>query len=190
MNVVKNNENMNQNSDEFVDGHWANELLRLILTKNEAELRKFGISEDLIRYLCEFKNSSLPRIRINRSGKIFLEDCDHEIEMDPKTRTLYFLFLRHREGISIKDLLQYREEAYDLYLSISRRDDTNAQRSTIDNLLNPYKGDVHACLSRIKHAFLEKMSDVNARNYYVDGERGEKKSILLDRAMVIWETIR
>jgi len=148
------------------------------------------MTEDMIQFLFELKNTSLSRIRINKYGKIILEDYDEEVEMDPKTKALYFLYLRHPEGIVIKESPQYEEEALDLYQSISKRDDVVANISTIKNLLDPYKEDVHVCLSIIKHAFLQKMSKLNARNYYVDGQKAERKNILLDRNMVIWETVR
>jgi len=34
------------------------------------------------------------------------------------------------------------------------------------------------------------MSELKAKNYYVDGPRAEKRTISLNRDMVIWETIR
>ena len=39
----------------------------------------------------------------------------------------------------------------------------------------------------VKKAFVMNVSDTVAKNYYVNGSQGEKKSISLDRNLVEWE---
>jgi len=153
-------------------------------------LRQIGLSEATIRYILRMKIKP-SRIRINRQSKIILDDYSGmEIKLDDKTKALYFLYLRHQEGIAIKDLLDYQNEVLDLYQSISGRDDPEAMKLTIYNLCNPYQNNANISLSRIKKAFCEAMTQQIASRYYVDGERGGLRSISIDRALVTWETIR
>lgn len=153
-------------------------------------LRGIGLSEATVRYILNLKVKP-SRIRITRQSGIILDDYDGlEIRLDDKTKALYFLFLRHPEGIAIKDLPDHVNEVMDLYQSISGRDDPEAMRKTVVNLCDPFQNNANISLSRIKKAFCEAFSQSIASKYYVDGDRGGLRSISLSRDLVIWETIR
>lgn len=158
---------------------------------NEAKLRDLGLSESALRFLMGHVVPKLSRMTITRHAKIILEDyAGREIKMDHKTKALYFLYLRHPEGLSIKDLTDHTKELMDLYQSISGRDDPEAMKQTIENLCDPFQNNANISLSRIKKAFVEAFSPELAKTYYVDGERGGLRSISLSRELVTWETIR
>jgi len=158
---------------------------------NQDKLREIGLSEDALRFLLGAVTPKLSPVRITRHSDIILDDYSGlEIKMDDKTKALYFLYLRHPEGIAIKDLPTFRNELMDLYQSISGRGDLQAMNQTIDNLVDPFQNNSNISLSRIKKAFIEAFSKTIAEHYYVDGERGGVRRISLDRNLVIWETIR
>lgn len=168
-----------------------NILLEELREANEDKLRELGLSEQTLRFLLGYAKPKYSRMKVCRNASIILEDYgSREIKMDDKTKALYFLFLRHPEGLSIKDLPEHIEELLDLYQSISGRDDPQAMRKTIENLCDPFQNNANISLSRIKKAFCEAFSLLVARHYYVDGERGGLRSISLDRKLVSWETIR
>ena len=168
-----------------------NLLLEELSEANEDKLRSIGLSEQALRFLLGYANPKYSRVSIKRNAAIILEDYGgREIKLDDKTKALYFLFLRHTEGLSIKDLPQHTEELLDLYQSISGRDDPAAMRKTIENLCDPFQNNANISLSRIKKAFCEAFTPLLAKQYYVDGERGGLRSIALDRSLVNWETIR
>lgn len=168
-----------------------NLLLEELSEANEDKLRSLGLSEQALRFLLGYANPKYSRVSIKRNAAIILEDYgSREIKLDDKTKALYFLFLRHTEGLSIKDLPQHTEELLDLYQSISGRDDPAAMRKTIENLCDPFQNNANISLSRIKKAFCEAFTPLLAKQYYVDGERGGLRSIALDRSLVNWETIR
>ena len=168
-----------------------NLLLEELREANEDKLRELGLSEQTLRFLLGYAKPKYSRVRVSRNASIILEDYgNREIKMDDKTKALYFLFLRHPEGLSIKDLPEHIEELLDLYQSLSGRDDPQAMRKTIENLCDPFQNNANISLSRIKKAFCEAFSPLVARHYYVDGERGGLRSISLDRKLVSWETIR
>ena len=163
---------------------------RLKAIKQE-ELLRLGFDERMLRFLAGKAEPTYSRLHITRSARIILEDYGgREIKLDDKTKALYFLYLRHPEGLSIKDLPEHMEEVLDLYQSISGRDDPEAMRSTIENLCNPFENNANISLSRIKKAFIEAFNESLAKAYYVAGRKGEARTIALDRSLVIWDTIR
>jgi len=178
--------------DESPDECYSLEsLIRELQEVNESKLRDLGLSEDALRFLMGKVIPKVSRMRITKHSRIILDDYDGlEIKLDDKTKAMYFLFLRHPEGIAIKDLPQHLNELMDLYQSISGRDDPDAMRKTIENLADPFQNNANISLSRIKKAFCEAFSQSLACKYYVEGERGGLRCISLDRDMVTWETIR
>ena len=94
-------------------------LVRELASLNEEKLRSIGLSEETLRFILG-QNVVLSKMRITRHSEILLEDYDNrEIRLDTKTKALYFLYLRHPEGIAIKDLQDHVNELLDLYQSIS-----------------------------------------------------------------------
>lgn len=174
---------------DVVEESDTERLVRELASLNEEKLRSIGLSEETLRFILG-QNFVVSRMRITRHSEILLEDYDNrEIRLDTKTKALYFLYLRHPEGIAIKDLQDHVNELLDLYQSISGRDDPDAMRKTIDDLVSPYGNDINVSLSRIKRAFID-FCPLIAQNYYVVGERGGLRRIILDRDLLTWETIR
>ena len=164
-------------------------IIRILRIQNMEKLMALGLTGDTLRFILGTKRE-YSKMHINSAADIYLEDYDRHIKMDDKTKALYFLFLRHPEGISIKGLPEHIEELVDLYQSISGRDDKQAMRRTMENLANPFHNDINVSISRIKKAFVEAFDDDLAKAYYVDGGRNEVRKIALDRSLVSWETIR
>ena len=164
-------------------------IIRILRIQNKEKLMALGLTGDALRFILGTKRE-YSKMHINSAADIYLEDYDRHIKMDDKTKALYFLFLRHPEGISIKELPEHIEELVDLYQSISGRDDKQAMRRTMENLANPFHNDINVSISRIKKAFVEAFDDDLAKAYYVDGGRNEVRKIALDRSLVSWETIR
>jgi len=168
----------------------ADNVLRELGEMNEDFLRDIGLSESSIQYILSLKIKP-SRMTITRHSRIILDDYGkQEIRLDDKTKALYFLFLRHPEGIAIKQLPEYLNELMDLYQSISGRDDPQAMQKTISDLVDPYQNFVNISLSRIKRAFGESFRRQIAEKYFVSGERGGVRKVALDRNLITWETIR
>lgn len=55
---------------------------------------------------------------------------------------------------------------------------------SVNRICNPLEGSINEKLSRIKEAFLKKMSMDTAKYYIVAGERGMKKKIEIDRSLI------
>ena len=149
-------------------------------------LRQSGVGEIALQRL--FKpTQKLSRLHVSY-GRIFLPDYNNrEIKMPPLSKAIYLLYLRHPEGIRFSYLPDYRGELLKLYELISGRDSREEIKRSIDDVTDPTRNSINEKCSRIKQAFLREFDDSIARNYYITGERGEAKKILIPREMVTWD---
>ncbi|SKB56028.1 hypothetical protein SAMN05660226_01985 [Parapedobacter luteus] len=154
----------------------------------EAELRRMvGASSTLSKRL-ESPNETvkrLSRLVIDSQHRILLPDYHNiEIKMPTLSKVLYFLYLRHPEGLLFKQLQTHWLEAHWLYFKITNRTDTDELKRSMSDLLNPTSNSVHEKCSRIKEAFVSVIDDDIAQYYYITGKRGQPKQIKLPRELV------
>ena len=125
------------------------------------------------------------RLIVDDNFKIFLTDFDNmEIEMTPLPKTLFILFLRHTDGILLKHIHDYKKELLEIYKLLSYKEVYSDITESINRICNPTDGSINEKISRIKEAFLKKMSIDTAKYYIVTGERGQKKEIALNRSLL------
>lgn len=152
-----------------------------------ARLRQYGVNEMVLSTLLnpQIKLSSL---RITANGDIVLPGYDNrEIKMSPLVKSVYFLFLRHPEGIAFKMLPDYRSELYDIYVRLTGRSSVEGIEQSIADLTNPIKNSINEKCARIREAFVREFDDRLAQYYYVTGSRGMPKGVQLPQNMVVWE---
>ena len=126
---------------------------------------------------------------VTHSGRIILSDYDNvEVKMPNISKALYFLFLRHPEGLRFKDIADHKPELLQIYQHITGRDDPDEIEKSIDLLVDPLGNALNVNASRIKTAFKNVISDRIARFYYLNGTAGEAKKVPLDRDLVIWDS--
>ena len=124
-----------------------------------------------------------------RGTRIFLTDYNNmEITMGPLPRAVFFLFLRHSDGIPFSHLPDYREELLDIYSRLTNETDKERIRQSVEDVTNPLKNSINENASRIRRAFVSKIEPELAKHYFITGERGEAKKIMLDRSLVVWES--
>ena len=151
------------------------------------KLRLYGIDESILEALFH-KEEKLSRLVVTKDYDIVLPDYNNmKIEMRPLPKAVYLLFLRHPEGIAFKYLSEYRQELIDIYAKLRGRILSKFNSKSIDDVVDPLNNSINEKCARIREAFVTKFSDHIARNYYVDGRRGEAKKILLARDLVVWE---
>jgi hypothetical protein len=173
---------------------FSDDIAMALTAETKAKIReiakflfKHNISFDELQAIVDYRVPLSP-IRITRGGKIFLTNFDNkEIKMPKVAKALYFLYLRHPEGIPFKALPDYREELLTYYKNISGRSNVSDMEESIDKLLDPFGNGIHVTASRIKGAFLNVVHEHIARFYYLNGNAGEAKKVPLDSDLVIWE---
>ena len=132
-------------------------------------------------------NRPLSKVTITKDLRIILNDYgEMEIRMEPINKAIFLLFLKHEEGIRIKELCNYRSELESLYTRLSH-DDREKRQECIDKIIDPTNNSINEKISRVCQAFIARFEDDLASNYYIKGPRGEAKGICIDRTMVTWE---
>ena len=109
------------------------------------------------------------------SKKIFFSDLGGlELSLNPKEKAIYFLYLKHEEGISIPHLCDYRKDIEELYYQFSNLPKREMIDKAIDVLINPLENDINVVLSRINKKIKTAVGDSFYDFYCIQGERGEK----------------
>ena len=151
------------------------------------KLRQRGIAEYLLEKLVHPDNR-LSRLVITKDWRILLPDYnDMEIKMEPLVKAVYLLFLSHPEGIAFKQLPDYREELTKIYNQLKPSGLTDRAIQSIEDVTNPMLNSINEKCARIRAAFVGQFDEYMAKNYFVDGQRGDAKKIALPRNMVVWE---
>ena len=153
------------------------------------QLKQKGITWFILKQIIEKDNVQLSRLVITKDYRILLPDYQNkEIHMTPLPKAVFFLFLKHPEGIVFKYLPDYQEELMDIYKRIKGPlfNPQTAQKS-VQDVTDPFKNSINENCARVRAAFVDEFEDHIAHHYYIDGERGEAKNIPLPRNLVEWE---
>lgn len=151
------------------------------------KLRKKGLNYEEIRHLVDYSSPIIPTLDISEDYKIFVnvQDGKHEIKLDPLTKALYFIYLRHPEGLSRKMLESKKEEFVDLYKRITGWDELPpSKQAAIANLIDSGTNSFSVSTNRVKREFLKYMEEDLANLLCINGTQGDVKNIGLDRILV------
>lgn len=153
------------------------------------KLEQRGIESYVIEKIFQHHKRKMSRLRITKDYRIFLGDyMGMEITMTPLPKAVFLLFLKHPEGIMFSYLPDYRDELMEIYSKVKGPFfNVMTAKKSIEDVTDPLKNSINEKCSRIREAFVGKFDDHLARNYYITGERGEVKKIILPRTMVEWE---
>lgn len=172
----------------LADENFSTEVIGLLneFQRIAVELRKRGVWELVINRM--FRPTQMLSRMVIRNNRIFLPDYNNmEIKMTPMVKAVYFLFLRHPEGIVFKNLPDYRNELRTIYASVCRFDDKEKMEKSIMDVTDPMKNSINENASRIKKAFVEQFDENLAKNYFIVGEKGKPKKVILPQHLITWE---
>lgn len=157
-------------------------------TGTKDELQYTGFHKTIIDTLLKYNgNHGISRLYVTANGDLYLTDRNNtEVKMPALCKALYILFLLHEDGISLNYLDDYKSELYRIYRQISTYNDNDLLHQAVDNLTDFVGTTMNANLSRIKKAFKSILGD-EATLYLIQGDKGEKKTINLDRRYVVFE---
>lgn len=157
------------------------------MEKSVRELKKHGVSMSLLETIIH-QDDKLSRLVITKDHRILLPDYnDMEIKMEPLIKAVYLLFLKHPEGIIFKYLPDYRHELTNIYKDLRPWGLSEKTLQSIEDVTNPCLNSINEKCARIRSAFVKHFDMHLAKNYYIDGLRGQPKKIALPRDLVIWE---
>lgn len=158
-----------------------------LLQKQVLELKRSGVPMALLEQILH-QSEKLSKLVITKKNEIILPDYNNMvIKMEPLVKAVFFLFLKHQEGIVFKCLPDYREELITIYNKLRPLGLNDRSLQSIEDVTNPCLNSINEKCARIRSAFINKFDEHLAKNYYITGDRGEEKKITLPRDLVIWE---
>lgn len=177
--------------DRLADEKFPQEVESLLdeVRKHIDRLRQYGVGEMVIQQLLQPTNQKISRLKITADYQIILTDYnDRIIKMTPLVKSVFFLFLRHPEGIVFKYLPDYRNELSDIYNRVTAGCLSPGQlKERIENVTDPRNNSINEKCARIREAFLREINETLAAHYFVTGERGTAKRISLPRELITIE---
>ncbi|GEM_PF-836652 len=112
-----------------------------------------------------------------------------DVQMPSLPKVLYLFFLRHPEGVRLKELEAHRHELMQLYLRVSGADNLGLMEERIRKLVNPLESGVRdQNLSRANKALRDALGESMAEPYLIDGIAGERYAIALPTSRVVLPT--
>lgn len=179
------NENYADNMFDSLDQQTKTRLI--LFTKQVKELKELGVPMAIMEKILH-QNDKLSKLVITKKHEILLPDYNNMvIKMEPLVKAIFFLFLKHPEGIIFKHLPDYRQELIDIYKNLRPLGMSDRALQSIEDVTNPFLNSINEKCARIRAAFISKFDEHLAKSYYVTGERGEAKKISLSRDLVEWE---
>ncbi len=130
--------------------------------------------------------NKLSPLVINNDMKIVLPHYNEvEVKMPAMLRSIYILFLKHPEGIALRDIADYRADLENIYAVVMPGRNEEKAQATINNLFDPTSNTLNEYLSKIKRCFKSCIIDDElADKYCITGKRGEPYRINLNPALI------
>jgi hypothetical protein len=129
---------------------------------------------------------SISKIKIDKQNKILLPYFKKEVELSHLTKSVYFLFLKHPEGINLKELENFKKELLTIYISVSNQLDHDKMIKSVEDVVNLETKAIYTHLSRIKSAFYKIMDASHANHYVISGNGEENRKVLFNTNAIDW----
>lgn len=152
------------------------------------ELRDLGVNEASILDLM-MPERPISRIYITADYRIFLPEFNNvEVNFGPLPKSVFILFLRHPEGIVLKEMADYFQELMQIYKGVvgPRFREAKAKLG-LTRLCNPLDNSLNEKISRIHEGLRKILDDTIAPSYFIQGKRGDARQILIPQRLICWE---
>lgn len=153
-----------------------------------AELRELGVEEaalsDLVR-----PERPISRLYITADYRIFLPEFEgKEVVLGPLPKAVFILFLRHPEGIILKEMGFYFAELLNIYKGIQgRKFQERKARLSLSRICDPLDNSLNEKISRIHEGLRNVLDETLAASYFIVGKRCEARQILIPQTLINWE---
>lgn len=135
----------------------------------------------------QIKKPSRISIRGN-TKKIFFKDlADIELKLTPLEKTIYLLFLKEENGLLLNELHEHANWIRETYKAVGNPRTVVEMNNSINQLTDSTENSTSEKLSKIKTKIIDAVGKELAPHYIIEGPRGGRKKITLDRNLVIWE---
>jgi len=118
---------------------------------------------------------------------MFLTDLgDLQVNLNPKERALYLLYVRHPEGISRTNVVDYKNELKSYYKWLSNSSSSDQIKMSVDLLVDASDDNFIQVLSRIRRKFKDTVGQEQSKTYSIESYDGIYK-ITLDRELISFD---
>ena len=155
-------------------------------------LKQFFDTMDGIRENLLFRKRSVlmmqpSKIEIRGYRKdIFLTDLgDLQVNLNPKEKALFLLYLNHPEGIQLSHLIDHRNELRNYYSMLSTASSIDQINANVDRLVDFTDNNINEVLTRIRRKFKDSI-DKLGKLYSIEHVGGCHK-ITLNRELVTFK---
>ena len=169
----------------MLEGMAAAELLSLV---REAKRRLKEIGQEQDAAISEVRNERSVELYVDRQYHIRLGSPQgQEISFRPLVRSLFILFLKHPEGILLKERIHFREELEEIYEVIAPHVDAQDRRRRVRRLTDSEENAFSENLS-VLNATLDRILPLTqALDVKVQGNNGHHRRVPLSPLQVHWE---
>lgn len=153
-----------------------------------AELRELGVDEralmDLVR-----RERPISRLYITADYRVYLPEFDNvELQLSPLPKAVFILFLRHPEGIVLKEIGDYFLELMKIYKNImGRKFNEMFAKERLERICDPLNNSLNEKICRIHEGLRNILDETIAAHYFIKGKRCEARQILIPQALISWE---
>ena len=158
---------------------------------NRVQARELFTIMDGIRGNLLFRQRSILLMENSRlevrglSKRVYLTDLgDLEINLNPKERALFLLYLNHPEGIMRSHLVDHKVELRTYYAIFSQQPDNRSIDEAIDRLTDVIDGNMDVIMSRIRRKFKQAVGEQQFEDYSIMASQEGTHKIRLNRELV------
>ena len=169
----------------MLEGMAAAELLSLV-REAKRRLKKMGQEQDTA--ISEGRNEPPVELYIDRQYHIRLDSpLGQELLFRPLVRALFILFLKHPEGILLKERVRFQEELEEIYEVIAPHVDAQDRRRRMRRLTDS-EGNAFSENLSVLNATLDRILPLTqAQEFKVQGHNGHPRRVPLSPLQVHWE---
>ncbi|MDA9986707.1 hypothetical protein N9E11_01615 [Crocinitomicaceae bacterium] len=119
--------------------------------------------------------------------KMYLTDLgDLQVNLNPKERALYLVYMNHPTGIKRSDLIDLHSELKQYYAFFSNKWDNNQIDEAVDLLTDALDQNFMQVLSRIRRKFKDAVGEEQYKSYSIESHKGTYR-IVLERELVSYD---
>lgn len=147
---------------------------------------ELGELETAVKGKIVLRQEGFSPVVVNGDLRVVLPDYNEmELPLRPLPRAVYLLFLRHPEGIVLKDIASFRDELEQIYAIVMPGRDEKIARASIRELTTPGNDLLRQKISVINRIVKSRILNSSlAFVYQITGQRGNPYGIHLDSSLV------
>ena len=164
----------------------AEELLAL-MAKVQERLKAMGVTADATGAMPEPVAAEPVELYIDRQYTIRMGASDGPaLPLRPLVKALFILFLRHPEGILLKQRDRYRQELEEIYAVICPNTSADDIRARVGRLVNLQDNSFSEKASVLNARLEELLPAGTADDYKIQGYNGHPRRVPLNPLLVHW----